>query len=73
MSLDISNQWQVALIEELVSIGILTPEHENDPKLALYAIIDWHVQVALDPAVSEEAQQLIEWGRVAGRQEGGKK
>ena len=36
---------------------------ENDARKSLYAIIDWHVQVALDPKVSGDAEALIQRGR----------
>lgn len=46
------------LIDELISIGIVTKEHYDDPAKALRDIIDWHVDVALDPKVSKSACAL---------------
>jgi hypothetical protein len=42
---------------------IYTQDHEIDPKRALNDAIVWHVKAALDPAVSSDAEALIEKGR----------
>lgn len=52
--------WQLAIDDELVTCHLGTTDGGyTDPREALKAIIDWHVQVALDPTVSKEAAQLI--------------
>ena len=58
-----TNEWKIALIEELVVIGIYNDSHEGNPKKALHDIICWNVDVALDPKVSIEADNLIQQGR----------
>lgn len=57
-----TNEWKIALIEELVVIGIYNDSHENNPKKALHDIICWNVDVALDPKVSDRAMDLVEQG-----------
>lgn len=64
-----NNDFKQVVIEELVSIGIYTNEHERNPQKALAEIIDWHVSVALDPLVSQQARELIERGRREARWE----
>ena len=39
--------------------GLYKSEYEFDSKAALKALINWEVSVALDPAVSLEAQKLL--------------
>lgn len=55
--------WHAAIDNELVCCHILNESNHNDPRKALQDIINWHVQVALDPAVSSDAQALIERGK----------
>lgn len=55
--------WKGALIDELVMCHIYTQDHEIDPKRALNDAIVWHVKAALDPALSSDAEALIEKGR----------
>lgn len=50
------NIFQLALEEEMVLIG--DGRNWDDPVFMINQIISWHVMVALDPAVSEEARQL---------------
>lgn len=50
------------VIEGLAVSHSLTAEHETNPRKAVADLISWHVQVALDPAVSSQAQALIERG-----------
>jgi hypothetical protein len=47
------------LIDELVVTWLYTDELTKDWRKALHQIIDWHVQVALDPQVSEEPTEII--------------
>lgn len=58
-----TNEWKIALIEELVVIGIYNDIHENNPKKALHDIICWNVDVALDKMVSSSADALVQQGR----------
>ncbi len=54
--------WKLAVDHELVTIGS-TADSFASPKDAIQALIDWHVAVSLDPAVSTDAQALIARGR----------
>lgn len=56
------NEWKRVIEEELVALHILNENHK-DPRKALNDVIDWHVQIALDVAVSTDAQKLFESGR----------
>ena len=58
------NPWKAAIIDELVVDCILAKEHESDPEGALRAAIDWNVQVALDPAVSAQARDMLKKARM---------
>ncbi|MFY4709896.1 hypothetical protein [Burkholderia glumae] len=51
------NEWKDAVDAELVTIQS-TADIYAGPKEAVKALIDWHVQVALDPAVSAAARSL---------------
>jgi hypothetical protein len=55
--------WQQAIDDAMVSahLGVA----EGDARECLRRLIAWHEMVALDPAVSSEAQALIERGRAA--------
>lgn len=57
-----SNPWKQALDDELVSTEATSDDYPS-PKAAIKAIIDWHVSVALDPAVSPAAQALVDRGQ----------
>lgn len=59
---DDRNSWQDAVIDELVSCGIYSESHDTNPSKAVQDLIAWNNQVALDPAVSEEAKALQEQG-----------
>jgi hypothetical protein len=54
------NPWKQAIINELAVSYVLHTDHETDPVRALAALVDYECKVALDPAVSKEAQALIE-------------
>lgn len=60
---DDKNQWKETLIDGLVVCHIYTKEHDSNPRKALHDIVNWNVTVALDPLVSEEAQELIDKGK----------
>lgn len=52
-----------------VADDMLTVSHEvasDDPRESIDRLISWHVQVALDPAVSSDAAALVEVGRQQG-------
>lgn len=53
--------WCDAVIDALALTFIDTKT--NDPREILDQVIAWHVAVALDPKVSEGAQQLVDRGR----------
>lgn len=60
MSNDTSDEWKNEIIEELVCAHIYQSIHEIDPKKALTDVINWNVEVALDPAVSADAKKLVD-------------
>ena len=55
--------WRQAIDEALIVCALDCTSSHDDPKAALSKLIDWHVQVALDPAVSSAAQALIDADR----------
>ena len=55
--------WRQAVDEALIACALDCTSSHDDPKAALSKLIDWHVQVALDPAVSSAAQALIDADR----------
>ena len=57
------DEWREAVIERLIICCIYRSEHDLDPNLALRELIDWEVKIALDPDVSNRAQELINLGR----------
>jgi len=57
------NEWREAVHDELVTTWTFSAENKDDPRKALQDIINWHVSVSLDPAVSSDAQALIERGK----------
>ncbi len=50
--------WQNAVIDGCVTRHIYTKEHDTDPRRALNDCAVWDHQVALDPAVSKDAEKL---------------
>ena len=61
--LSAAQAWRTAVEEELIVCGIFNESH-NDPKKALNDAIQWHVGVALDPQVSQQAMGLINQGKL---------
>ncbi len=57
-----SSEWRKAVQNELVVLHILNNENEENPRKALEDIIAWNQKIALDPAVSQEARDLVESG-----------
>jgi hypothetical protein len=53
-------EWKKAVIDGLIVAHIYRAEHENNPTMALNDLLCWTQQVALDPAVSSEAQALLD-------------
>ena len=56
--------WKAAVEDELVCCGILNTSH-NDPRKALQDAITWNTNVALDPLVSSDAQELQQAAKLA--------
>lgn len=59
----IEASFRAAVIDALVVDCIYQKEHDTDPRKALSDLIAWEQKIALDPAVSKEARDLIERGR----------
>ena len=53
------NEWKDVILDQLMLYGLYKSEYEFDSKAALKALINWELSVALDPAVSLEAQKLL--------------
>ncbi len=53
------DDWKDLILDQLMLYGLYKVEYSFDPRAALKALIDWEVSVALDPAVSLEAQKLL--------------
>ena len=56
--------WKDIVLEQLVVAGIFRREHEGSPRLAIDELVGYHIDVALDPAVSQQAEDLYEQGRL---------
>lgn len=55
--------WRQAIDEALIMCALDCTSSHDDPRAALSRLIDWHVQVALDPSVSSAAQALLDTDR----------
>jgi hypothetical protein len=55
--------WKDAVIEKLAVTWAITSENENCPQKAVNDLVASEVAIALNPAVSSEAEALIERGR----------
>jgi len=60
-----NNAWKLAVDNELVSIGS-TADSFPDARTAVGKLLDWHVEVALDPKVSKAARNLKSQGYAKG-------
>lgn len=60
------NPWKEAVIDALIIGHIYREKHENEPRQALADLIHWEISVALDPAVSSAARDLMERGKQGG-------
>jgi hypothetical protein len=58
-----SSGWMEAVIDAC-TIAFIDAGKDSDPRQSISTLIDWHVGVALDPKVSEAAQDLIDSGKV---------
>lgn len=67
------NPWKAAAINGLVCSEIYTKELDESPTAALDALINWNVQVALDPAVSSETAALEQRAYQRGLEDAAKK
>ena len=54
---DHKNVWKEAVLDQCAITHM--PLHEDDPKKTIDGVINWYVQVALDPAVSETQAALV--------------
>lgn len=59
-------RWFLVMDRELVITGLLSAENEKNPDKAMDDILNWNVSVALDPAVSQAARDLMKRAFVAG-------
>lgn len=56
------DSFKFVVIEGLVTTHIYRAEHETNARLALDELIDYHIGVALDRRVSEQAEELYQQG-----------
>ena len=47
------------IIEKLMEAHIYRDEHYSNPRLALNDLIDYHMSIAIDPAVSKPVRELM--------------
>jgi len=59
------NPWREALDNALICTHLGTADSFLDAGAALNAVVNWHVEIALDPRVSAYAQALIDRGAAA--------
>lgn len=57
-----NNRWKDELIAVAVVSWSYKKEHEDNPRQCIADIISWEIQVALNPKVSSQAQELINEG-----------
>jgi hypothetical protein len=62
-----SNPWKDTMIDTAVVNWSYRKEHETDPLKCLADIINWEIHMALDPAISSDAQALIDRGIEEGK------
>lgn len=53
------NPWKQAIIDEAIVSWTYNGDNKDDPRKVLPELIAWHCQVALDPAVSSDAANLV--------------
>jgi hypothetical protein len=59
----VNNEWREAVIEQHITNHTLEAIHKNNPRQAIQDLINWEIDVALDPSISSSARALIEQGR----------
>ncbi|MDR6853777.1 hypothetical protein [Variovorax guangxiensis] len=57
------DEWKDTVMDALVTSAAFRKEHENDPEKALTALVKMKTCMALDPAISIEAEALVQRGR----------
>ena len=60
-----AERWRDAVIDQLDVMHITCARHKEDPVFAVHDCMAYGVNLALDPALSEQAQALIEAEREA--------
>lgn len=60
------HEWRET-VDDMLSVFHMVAS--DDPRESIDRLINWHVQVALDPSVSSDAQALIDRGRQAVKEE----
>lgn len=63
-----TNPWRDAVDAALVSAGLDCLAPDADPAASVRRLLEWHETMALDPAISERAQALIERGQASAPQ-----
>lgn len=61
--------WQTAVDDALISHCLDCTGPDTDPREAVARLVATAVQMALDPAISEQAQALIDRGRAEARKD----
>lgn len=61
--------WRNAVVDQLDVMHITCARHKDDPAFAVHDCMAYSVNLALDPAISEQAQALVDAGREAARAE----
>ena len=54
------HQWKSAVIDQLVICGILTQEHEASARYAVQSLVNYEIEMALDPQISDRAEKLTQ-------------
>lgn len=57
-----TNKTGQEIIEGLIACGVYEEVHDNNPTKALQDLIEISITMALDPAISERAQALVDRG-----------
>jgi hypothetical protein len=57
------NEWKDEVIDRLVILHIYNATHEDNPRKALFDLINFENEIALDPSVSHRAWELVDQGK----------
>lgn len=57
------SEWKNEVIDRLVILHIYNSTHEDNPRKALFDLINYENEIALDPSVSHRAYELVEQGK----------